>query len=75
MIPQNATGFCDVSPIISAFPGSATVPVALVGVPPTDAEFQSLHCFGEQFHVCDAFGETPKAAGEDARAPRIKSPG
>jgi hypothetical protein len=75
MIPQNSTAFREASQTISMFLGSATVPVAPVGVPPTDAEFQSLHCFGEQFHACNAFGETPKGAGEDARAPRIRSPG
>jgi hypothetical protein len=35
MIAENSDGFGDGSSIISTFLGSATVPVAPVGVPPT----------------------------------------
>jgi hypothetical protein len=50
--------------------GSATVSVAPVGVPPTGLELKSPGFLLASSRSADAFGGTPKAAGEDARAPQ-----
>jgi hypothetical protein len=41
-----------------------------VGVPPTGPGSEPIHFLVNPFWEADAFGETPKAAGEDARAPQ-----
>jgi hypothetical protein len=62
--------------------GIATVSVAPVGVSPTGAGIKDFHIWDELFRGADAFGPssvavllrrvdgTPKAAGEDPRAPQ-----
>jgi hypothetical protein len=50
--------------------GTATVPVASSRRPADWRRSQNHSHFGEPLRGADAFGETPKAAGEDARAPQ-----
>ena len=50
--------------------GSATVPVASIRRPADWSRQQKNSLFSEPYPGTNAFGETPKAAGEDVRAPQ-----
>jgi dihydrofolate synthase / folylpolyglutamate synthase len=50
--------------------GSATVPIALAGVPPANPSSPSESPFGALFRRSDVFGETPKTAVETTALPK-----
>ena len=58
------------SPVNDHEQGSATVPVAVIGVPPMTSHVQEISVSSRVFCALVAFGDDAEHCGRDARAPR-----